>query len=80
MAGGGYETALPPCGIAARITGTPTIAVLIITPLMLIAEQCSEDSSGHGFNRAEDQVEDDPFLTAVGTSGGAAGALLNGRC
>ena len=27
--------------------------VLIITPLMLVAEQCSDESSGHGFNRAE---------------------------
>jgi hypothetical protein len=33
--------------------GTPTIAVIIITPLMLVAEQGSEDSSGNGFNRAE---------------------------
>ena len=32
---------------------TPTIAVLIITPLTLGAEQSSENSSGHGFNRAE---------------------------
>ena len=27
---------------AALITGTPTLAVLIITPLMLVAEQCSD--------------------------------------
>ena len=30
---GGYATALPPCGIAALITGPSTIAVPIITPL-----------------------------------------------
>ena len=38
--------------VAARIKRTPAMAVLIITPLMLVAEQCNEYSSGHGFNRA----------------------------
>ena len=61
LAGGGFENAPPRFlrlrslrlrsgqAIAALIARTPTIAVLIITPLMLVAEQCSDKSSEHGF-------------------------------
>ncbi|OFW29844.1 MAG: hypothetical protein A3J28_12245 [Acidobacteria bacterium RIFCSPLOWO2_12_FULL_60_22] len=31
--------------VAALITGIPTIAVLITTPLMLVAEQCSDEDA-----------------------------------
>ena len=52
----------------------PTIAVLIITPLMLVAEQCSENSSGHGFNRAEKGGSHLEYRSAEGRSGAVGAA------
>jgi hypothetical protein len=57
------------------------MAVLIITPLLLVAGQCSEDSSGHGFNRAEKAGEsNDLYRSAEGRSAASAERLFIAWC